>query len=819
MLLVNVRHAARLLVRSPVFSLAAVASLAIGIGANTAIFTAANTLLLAPTTGIADMDRLVDIGRTRPNEPFDTLSFLTYRDVASRTDVFEGVYAIRMEPQPASVGGADGAERAWVEQVSASYFEVLGVRPALGTVFRGSEEQIGVPLRQVVLSHAYWQRRFASDPAVIGHELLVNGEPFSVIGVAGAGYRGTTILAPDFWVPMTAHARGLSTEELLRSRGANWLVMGARLRPGVTLDQARQAMSAFMQQLAAQYPDVYRPGTGLAVLPASRVPGFGPTYVAPFFALLMGLVGLVLLVACANVAGLLLARATSRSREIAVRLALGASRGSLIALLTTESLLLFAVGSIAAIGLSRLMLSALTSLLNILPVPVHLDMPLDWRVLAFTGGLALLTGTVTGLVPAWRSARADLLTDIKAANATPRRQRLRQVFVAAQLACCLVLTAVAGLLLRALDRAHQIDPGMQVDGVQVATFDLALAGYQQDRFADVTDRLGERLRALPGVAQVAAAQMTPLDGGGLGLGPLRPEGAPDPADRIDADWNVISPDFLVTLGIPVLQGRPFTAADRPGAPNVAIVNQRFAALAWPGQDPVGRRLENGDFRPGREQTIRRLTVVGVARDSKYRWIGEAPRAFIYVPLAQQPDRRVHFFLRVTPGAPSDLPLHASVRAALKAFDPNLPLVQMMPLRDYANVSLLPQRLAASVAGSLGAVALLLSALGVYGVTAYAVASRTREIGIRIALGADRRGVIGLLLRRVMTLTAIASAIGLAAALGAAQLLSGLLMGVSAVDPVAFVGTSMLLAVTALAATIGPARRAASIDPVQALKHE
>jgi predicted permease len=652
-----------------------------------------------------------------------------------------------------------------------------------------------------------------------GRPLLVNGEPFSVVGVAAAGFGGTTILAPDFWVPMTAQERGLATEELLRSRGANWLVMGARLRPDVTLDQARVAMSQFMQHLTAQYPDAYGPGTSLAVLPASRIPGFGPTYVAPFFALLMSLVGLVLLVACANLAGLLLARATGRSREIAVRLALGASRGSIVALLTTESLLLFAAGGIVAVGLSRLMLNALTSLLSILPVAVQLQLTLDWRVLTFTSSLALVTGVVTGLVPAWRSARADLLSDIKAANTTPRRQRLRQVFVAAQLTCCLVLTAVAGLLLRALDRAQQIDPGMQVDGIQVATLDLELAGYQQDRFTDVTGQLAERLRALPGVERVAAARMAPLDGGGLGLGPLRPEGATGATDRIDVDWNVISPDFLATLGIPVLQGRHFTAADRDGAPEVAIVNERFAAIVWPGENPVGRRLENGDFRPGREQTIRRLTIVGVARDAKYRWIGESPRAFIYVPLAQQPDRRVHFFLRTPPGTMADSPLQASVRTTLREFDPNLPLVQMMPLRNYANVSLLPQRLAASVAGSLGAVALLLSALGVYGVTAYAVASRTREIGIRMALGADRRGVIGLVVRRIATLTAIASVIGLAIALGAAQLMSGLLMGVSALDPVAFGGTTVLLIAIALAATIAPARRAASIDPVQALRSE
>ena len=818
-LLMNTRHAARQLLRSPVFTLAAVASLAIGIGANTAIFTAANALLLAPTAGIPDMNRLVDIARSRPGEPFDTVSFLTYRDVAARADVFEGVYGFRLEPQAVSVGGADGAERAWAEQVSTSYFDVLRVRPAVGSLFASGDEPPGVPLRQVVLTHAYWQRRFAGDPAVVGREVTINSDPFVVIGVAARGFRGTTLLTPDFWVPLTAQSRGLGSEELLRSRGANWLVMGARIRPDVSIDQARQASGLLMQQLVQQHPDSYHRDMSLAVFPASRLPGFGRMFVAPFFALLMGLVGLVLLVACANVAGLLLARATNRSREIAVRLALGASRSSLIALLTTESLLLFAAGALAALALSRVMLSLLTSLLAAVPVPIQLEFTIDWRVLAFTATVALVTGLVTGVVPAWRSARPDLVSDIKAANATPRRQRMRHLFVGAQLASCLVLMAVAGLLLRALESAARIDSGMRIEGVQVAMVDLELGGYSADRFLDVTEQLRERFRAMPAVDQVAAARMAPLGGGGLGLGGLRPEGASQPEASISADWNVITPEYLPTLGIPLRQGRLFDSDDRSGAPLVAIVNERFAEIAWPGRSAIGARLENGDFRPGRESSIRHLTVVGVARDSKYRWIGEAPRPFIYVPMTQHPDRRVHYFIRTAPGADVERALPGAVRGAMKQFDQNLPLVQMVSLREHAELSLLPQRIAASVAGSLGAVALLLSALGVYGVTAFAVATRTREIGIRLALGANRRGVVTMMLRRMLALTAVAGVIGLAVALGAAQLLSGLLFGVSAVDPLAFGGTLVVLVVTAMAATLVPARRAASIDPVAALRSE
>jgi predicted permease len=701
--------------------------------------------------------------------------------------------------------------------VSASYFDVLGVAAAAGTIFRSHDEPSGAPMRQIVLGHAYWQRRFAGDATVIGRQVLVNGDPFTVIGVAPEGFQGATVLSADFWVPLTAQARGLGSAELLQSRGANWLIMAARLRPDVSLAQAREAMALHMQHLVEQHPDVYRPGTSLALQPASRLPGLGRIFVAPFFALLMALVGLVLLVACANLAGLLLARATNRAREIAVRLALGASRRSLLGLLVTESLLLFAIGAAAAVMLSRVMLAALTSLVSTLPVRLSIDMSLDWRVLTFTSALALITGLLTGLVPAWRSTKPDLVSDLKSNHAAPRRQRLRHLFVAAQLASCLVLMAVAGLLLRALDRAAHIDAGMQIDGIQVASIDLALGGHAEDRFTALAGELERRFRALPGVTHVAAARMTPLDGSGLGLGALRAEGAA-PDDRITADWNVITPDYLQTLGIPLQRGRTFDASDGEDATLVAIVNERFAARAWPGRDPIGLRLANGDFRPGRESTLRWLTVVGVARDAKYRWIGEEPRAFIYVPMAQHPDRRVHYFVR-TAAAAGNVPLAAAVRQTLRDFDPNLPLVQLMPLRDYANLSLLPQRVAASVAGSLGAVALLLSALGVYGVTAFAVASRTREIGIRMALGADRQRVTRLILRRIAGITAVAAALGLGVAAVAARLLSGLLFGIPALDPVAFGGTLLLLVTTALAATVGPIRRAASIDPVKALRAE
>ncbi len=814
----HLRHTFRLLARAPLFAATAMLSLAIGIGANSAIFATADALLLAPTTGVRDMDRLVDIGRTTDGRGFDTVSFGTYADLRARDSVFDGVYALRTEPQAISLGGADGAERIYGEQVSASYFDVLGLQSSAGTFFRTAEEQLGVPLRKVVLSHAFWQSRFAGRPDVIGQDLVLNGDSFTVLGVGPRGFHGTTVLAADVWVPITLYAKGMPGDETLRGRENVWLVMAGRLKPGVSVGQAQLYLDGFAANLNRQYPAVYR-RIGFVAAPASRVPGFGREFVAPFLSILMGVAGLVLLVTCTNLAGLLLARSAARSREVAVRFALGASRRSLIGMLMTETALLFALGGLAALAVASWMTSLLQSAIGALPVPVQVVFALDWRVVAFTLGLALVASLATGLAPALQSSRADLVTDLKTDASAPRRRRLRHVFITAQLAFCLVLIVMAGLFLRALGSAANVQPGFDVDRVDVASIDLALGGYSTDQSPATAEAIRERLAAVPGAAAVGLARMVALDGGGLGLGGLRKPGTSGPDANIDTDWNVISPEYLAAMGIPVLRGRTFTPADRQGAPAVAIVNERLAAMTWPGEDPIGRRLENGDFRPGRASSVSTLTVVGVARDAKYRWLGEAPAPFIYVPYAQQPMREVNYFVRRADGLPAAASLMPDVRRALKAFDPNLPLVRMQSLRSYADLGLLPQKLAASLAGSLGALALLLAGIGLYGVTALAVASRTREIGVRIALGADRARVMRLVLWQGARLAAIGGAIGTALSLATTRLLTSLLFGVSPLDPIAYVTTAGILALVTLAATFVPARRAAAVDPLRALRSE
>ena len=391
----QLRYALRVLARSPLYAVTATLSLAIGLGANTTIFTIANALLLVPTHGVRDMNELVDIGRTDNGQGFDTVSYPTYTDLRDQSTVFSGMYAIRNEPKPASLGAADGADRAYSQQVSASYFEVLGIQPAAGRFFQNADERLGVPLRQTVMSYAFWQHRFAGDPSVVGRDLVLNGDHFTVVGIAPQSFTGNTIVTADLWVPLTSYAQAMPSDSLLRGRENAWLLLGGRLKPGVTITQARTEMTALMSGLVRRYPDAY-PGKGIAVAAASRLPGMAGDFVVPFIGVLSVVVGLVLLIACTNLAGIMLARAASRAREVAVRLALGASRGELVAQFLTETLIVFAIGGVAAVLVSRVMTGVLTSFLPTLPVPIAVDFALDTRVLLFSTALALATGVLTG---------------------------------------------------------------------------------------------------------------------------------------------------------------------------------------------------------------------------------------------------------------------------------------------------------------------------------------------------------------------------------------------------------------------------------------
>jgi putative ABC transport system permease protein len=820
----DLRYSARLLRRNPLFASTAAASLAIGIGASTTIFTVASALLFKTPAGVVEPGRLVDVGRSQDGSGFDNGSYPNYLDIRARNTIFTDVYAYRIGAEPMSLGGRDGAERIFGDMVTTNYFTILGTRPHVGRLFsRDDGEQAGAtPL--TVLSYRFWMRRFNGDPNVIGTTLQLNGRPFTIVGVAPEGFHGTTVLTGDLWVPMNmvGELSPRRSASMLTSRESVWLVMGARLKRGVSVQQAQAELTSIARALEQEYPDVNR-GKGLRVAASAPIPGNGAP-VAAFMAVLMGIVTLVLAIACANVAGVLLARASARRREIAVRLAIGAGRGRLVRQMLVESSLLFLIAGAAGIALARVLTDALVSLLPALPIPIDLSLPLDTRAVGFALALSLFAAVLSGLAPAFHASRAEVVGGLKAdAQGGPERTRMRSAFVVSQVAFSIVLVVGAGLFGRALQRAATIDPGFDPRGVELAFLDLSLSGYTETTGPAFAQQVVERVRALPGVESATVSAMMPLGMGRMGLGGLSLPGAAAPTDRrgpppagwLEADWNVVEPGYFRTMRMTLVRGRDFAAADRRGAPDVVIVNETAARRMWPNQDPLGKVLVHHEDRRGTSDSVRPMTVVGVARDAKYAFLGEQPTGFVYVPMQQHYIPRTTIVARAVDGRR----LTGEIRSLLAAMNPNVPVVHAQTFEEYASLGLLPQRIAAAVTGSLGALGLLLAAIGVYGVTAYMVTSRTREIGIRIALGAQRHSVVGMVLRQGMVLTLTGAAVGLGLAAAASRLLGSLLFGVSATDPIAFAGAAALFVAIGLAACFVPARRASEIDAMEALRYE
>ncbi len=670
----DLRYAARLLRRNPLFALTAATSLAIGIGASTTIFTVASALLFKTPAGIVEPGRLVDVGRSQDGSGFDNGSYPNYLDIRARNTVFTDIYAYKMGADPISLGGADGAERIFGDMVSTNYFAVLGARPQIGRLFEDADGNQPGTTPFAVLSHQFWKRRFNGDPAIVGRRLQLNGSPFTVIGVVAEGFHGTTLLTTDVWVPisMVGELSPRRSGSILTSREGVWLLMGARLKPGVSLGQAQGELTSIARALEQEFPDANR-GKGLRVAAAAPIPGNGAP-VAAFMAVLMGLVMLVLAIACANVAGVLLARASGRRREIAVRLAIGAGRGRLIRQMLVESSLLFLVGGAAGLALARAVTTALVTRLPTLPLPIDMSLPLDTSALGFALALSLVAAVLSGLAPAWQASRAEVVGGLKAdAQGGPERMRLRNAFVVSQVAFSIVLVVGAGLFGRALQRAATIDPGFDPRGIELAFLDLSLSGYTETTGPVFAQQMVERVRALPGVESATMSAMIPLGMGRMGLGGLSLPGAavpterrgPPPAGWLEADWNVVEPDYFKTMRMTLVSGRDFTAADRRGAQDVVIVNETAARRMWPNQDPLGKVLVHHLDRRGTSDQTRPMTVVGVARDAKYAFLGEQTPGFVYVPMQQQYIPRTTIVARAADGRR----LAAEIRSLLAAMNP------------------------------------------------------------------------------------------------------------------------------------------------------
>jgi predicted permease len=811
----DVTYAARILRRSPVFTLTAVSSLALGIAGNAAIFSVADALLLRSRPGIADPGRLVEVARTQAGRGFDNFSYPNYLDFRDRNTVFAGLAGTRFGPEPIGLGVGDSAERVWGTPVSANYFDVLGVRFALGRGFRPEEDRIGGHNEVVVIGHRLWQTRFESSPEILARTVRLNGRSFTVVGVAPEGFTGTNLLGSDLWIPLTAFpaltGRGA---DLLTSRPAVWIRGVARLKPGIGIEQAFAEMDAIAKSLEREHPRDNK-GKGAALAPLGIVPGGEiRTMFGAFVGFLFALVGLVLLIACTNVAGMLLARGVVRAREVAVRLAVGAARGRIIRQLVTESLLLSMTGGIAGVLGAAAMIRGLRALTPALPLPIAIDLALDWRVLAFSITLAMATGLLFGLVPAFQAARTDLVSTLKVDGGTGgvRRLRLRQAFVVAQVAMSVLLVVCGLLFVRSLQHASDIDPGFDASHADAIALDFGLAGYDDDTGLQAAEAFLARVQTLPAVRSATYARVLPLTGSGLGLGTLRRPHDAAASEDTRADWNIIAPTYFDTMRSALVRGRTFAAADRRAAPFVAIVNETFARRAWPGQDAVGKVLLQ---QAGRGEPPRELQVVGVARDAKYRSLGEEPRSFIYVPLAQQFDSELWLIARRA-GSESAIP---AVRSLLRQMEPNLPMTVASSLDEATSLGLLPHRVAIWIAGGFGVVGLLLACIGIYGITAFTVTQRTREIGVRVALGATRQRVLRLVVGQSMRMATLGLLLGLGAAAALTQLLTSWLYGIQSIDPPSFAVGATVFAVLALIASWLPARRAASVSPIDALRSE
>ena len=570
-------------------------------------------------------------------------------------------------------------------------------------------------------------------------------------------------------------------------------------------------MNAELTSIAAalrqEYPDANR-GTSLRAFTSSVFPG-EMDVVSGFLAVLLAIVSLVLLAACVNLAGMLLARAASREREIAVRLAIGAGRRRLVRQLVTETIVLFVAAGAAGLLLTRWLTALLLALLPSLPVPIGVDVVVDWRVMAYAAAVSFVAAVLCGLAPALHAARADLVPGLRADGARRGgRWRLRSAFIVAQVAVSLVLAITGALFVRALEHAANIDPGFDQHHVDVVTIDLSLSGYQEADALAFADRLRERVRALPGVEGAALAVALPLNGNRMGLGTLNVPGLqpPNGEKSFPTGWNAISPGYFRTLRMPLLSGRDFTEQDAGGAPRTIIVNAAMARAVWGTTDVLGRRFVDGDQEP--------VTVVGVASDARVDTLSGTVRPFVYVPFAQRYVARVSILVRTPTGGA--IP---QVRAIVREMDPNLPVTNAMPLEQVTAIMTIPQRIAGALAASLGIVVLLLAAIGIYGVTSYSVNRRAREIGIRVALGADRTSVLALVLRQSVVLTGAGLAFGLAAGAAGAQVLRRLLLGVSTLDPIAFGGAALLFGLVSIAASYVPARRALRVDPATVLRAE
>jgi putative ABC transport system permease protein len=803
----DLRYAVRSLARRPGFSAVIVLTLALGIGANATIFSWIDALVFNPLPGAADASSLVALHfttATRDNLSFSYPNYVDVRD--AQIPGLDGMLAFRTLALGVRQGSGEPG-RTWAEIVSGNYFQVLGVQAELGRLLSPHDDTSEGTGAVAVLSDRLWQARFGSRSDIVGAVFTVNGQPLTIVGVAGPGFKGATNgLAVDLWVPMIMQPR-VHPAGSLTDRGDGWLSVIARLSPGASPARMQAGLSAKARRLAEAYP-----GTALRGIRASSLADEGAGHVlVPVMTVVMAVVGIVLLIACANIAGLMLARGAARRREVAVRLAVGASRWQLVRQLLTESLVLACAGGLAGLAVAGASRDLLAALLPAVPYPVLIPAGLSPRVLLVTSAAVAASTLIFGLLPALQASRPGLVPALREETGmTGGRQRtlFRRVLVAGQVALALLLLIGAGLFARTSLNAQHIDPGFRERSALLASIDLTAAGYDTTTGRQFYRDLLSRLESMPGVRAASLTSRVPLSIGSESDTSPRIEGyTPAKNEDVTVYFSMVAPHYFDSLRLPIVEGRAIDARDTIGAPLVVVINQTMARRYWHGRDPVGGRL---DYDSGW------ATVVGVAKDGRYGSISESPKNVMYLPIDQAYRPTPTLVVATTTAPASVVP---EIRRAVSALNPDLPLFEVETLADHLDASVFLPRLASMLLGAFGALALLLAVIGLYGVIAYSVAMRTREIGVRMALGAARSAIRRQVLVQGIRLGVVGLVIGLALAAAATPLLASQLVGVRPFDAGVFASTSAVLLVVAGLAAWAPAWRASRIDPIRALREE
>ena len=806
----DLRYSLRMLIKRPGFTLVVVTTLALGIGANATIFTWIKAVLLASLPGIEQPEKLVEIwGATRNNSALSS-SYVDYLDYRDQNKILSGLIAHQV--LPLNLGRSEKPERVWGAIVSGNYFDVLGVKALIGRTFLPEEDRTPNTHPVVVIGYGLWERRFGADPNVLGRTITLNEHDFTVIGVApkdfGSPFAG---LALDVWTPVMMKDYVARPHFSLTDRGSRWLMVMGRLKPGATVPQAQANIAAIASHLEQEYPQTNEQ-LGVAVYSVMQSPFSLKQDMRPALAILMAAVAVVLLIACANVANLLLARAASRRKEIAVRLALGGSRGRLVRQMLTESFVLASLGAALGLVIAFWTARSLAAFLPPYASRATFDTRPDAVVFAFTLALTVITTLLFGLAPTLHASRQDLVTAMKDNTAIvgrgPRKVSLRHALVITQVALSMVTLISAGLFVRSLRQAYRADPGFDPHGVLLASFDPFLSGYDESRGREFYRRLVERVSAVPGIQSATVARRLPLTAGGIAFATVAIDGyAPAKDEDMRLNYETVGPQYFQTMRIPLVRGRDFNERDQEGAPGVVVINETMARHYWPGGDALGRRIK---------LTKDWLEIVGIAKDVKNRSLSEAPQPFLYLPLLQ--DYRSNMIL-VPRTAVEPEKMFQSVHDEVAALDPQIPMFDAKTLEEHVGISLFLQRMAATLLSIFGLLALSLAAIGLYGVMAYSVSQRTRELGIRVSVGAERRDIFKLILVQGLAISVVGLLAGLVAALAVTRLTANLLYGVSATDPVTFIVIGLLLLCITLLACYFPARRATKIDPMIALRVE